>query len=69
MSKVGSFSFSAGMPRVWVQNSSPSVHWLKTKRMSKADGSAASTFSISAGPKPWPISEVWFTPGAWPSVP
>jgi hypothetical protein len=52
-----------------VQNSSPSVHWLKTKRMSKADGQRASTFSISAGPKPWPMSEVWLMPGAWPSVP
>ena len=31
-----------------MQNSAPSVHWLKTKRMSKADGSAASIFSSSA---------------------
>ena len=58
MSKVGSAQLvrrgCRGRP---VQNSSPSVHWLKTKRMSKAVGSAASIFSISAGPKPWPISD------------
>ena len=54
-SKAGSRSFSAGMPRTRVQNSSPSVHWLKTKRMSKAVGSAASSLAISAWPKPWPI--------------
>ena len=47
-----------------MQNSSPSVHWLKTKRMSKAVGSAASSFSISARPKPWPISAVGLISGA-----
>ena len=68
-SKAGSRSFSAGMPSTPVQNSSPSVHWLKTKRMSNAVGSAASIFSISARPKPWPISAVGLISGALPSVP
>ncbi len=57
-SNVGSASFSAGTPRVFRQKSSPSVHWLKTKRISNADGRAASIFSISRAPKPWPMSEV-----------
>jgi len=45
-SKVGSVSFrNTGFPRILVvQNSSPSVHWLNTNRMSKAEGNAASIF-------------------------
>ena len=52
-----------------MQNSSPSVHWLKTKRMSKAVGSAASTLAISSAPKPWPTSAVGLISGAPSSVP
>ena len=43
-----------GYPRYSVQNSAPSVHWLNTKRMSKAERSAASILSISRLTEPVP---------------
>ena len=37
--------------------------------MSKAVGSAFSTFSIASGVKPLAFSVVWLMAGAWPSEP
>jgi hypothetical protein len=46
-----------------VQNSSPSVHWLNTNLMSKAEGSAAfDLLDLSHRPKPLAASEVWLMP-------
>jgi len=48
-------AFSRECPRTWVQNSSPRVHWLKTKRIQRPAASAASNLWASFwDPKPWP---------------
>ena len=52
------------MPSVSRQNSSPSVHLLKTNLMSKAVGSAFSTLAIASSVKPLAFSVVWLMPGA-----
>ena len=67
--KAGSLSFSSGTPSVSRQNSRPRVNWLKTKEMSKALSTAASTFSSCSGPKPLAERAARFRPGAFDSVP
>ena len=69
MSKLGLASSSGVKPSSLRQNSSPSVHLLKANLMSKAAGSAFSTFAIASGVKPLALSVVWLIAGAFESVP
>ena len=67
--KPGSSSRSASMPRRSTQKRSPSVHLLKTKRMSKASASARSTAAIASSVKPLARSAAWSIAGESRSVP
>ena len=71
MSKPGSASCSAREARArLVQNSSPSVHLLKAKPMSKADASAGfQHLAIASSVKPLALQARWLMPGASFSVP
>ncbi len=69
MSKFGLARSSAVKPSSLRQNSSPSVHLLKTNLMSKAVGSAFSIFSMISGVKPLALRVVWLTAGAFAMVP
>ncbi len=69
MSNDTSFSCSSVKPNVSFTQSAPSVHWLNTNLMSKADFSAALTAAILSSVKPLALSEPGLMAGAWLRLP